>query len=48
VWYTSVLASIKGCLRGLLVNLHAPTPFAQIGQGYVKRDLCVGIMLRLR
>jgi len=22
--------------RGLLVNLHAPTPFAQIGQGYLR------------
>jgi len=25
----------------------APTPFAQIGQGYLKRDLCDGILLHL-
>jgi len=43
-----VLASVKGCWRGLLVNLHAPTPFAQIGLGYLRRDLCVGILLHLR
>jgi len=48
VWSTAVSASVKGCRRGLLVNLHAPTPFAQIGQGYLMRDLCVGILLRLR
>ena len=43
VWSTPVLASVKGCWRGLLVNLNAPTPFAQIGQGYLWRDLCEGI-----
>jgi len=48
VWSTPVLASVKGCWRGLLVNLHSPTPFAQIGQGYLRRDLCQGILLHLR
>jgi len=48
VWSTPVLASVKGCWRGLLVNLHAPTPFGQIGQGYLRRDLCEGILLHLR
>ena len=47
VWPTPVLASVKLCWRGLLVNLHAPTLFAQIGQGYFRRDLCVGILLHL-
>ena len=28
--------------------LHASTPFAQIGQGYLTRDLCVRILLHLR
>ena len=36
VWSTPVLASLKGCWRDLLVNLHAPTPFAQIGQDYLR------------
>jgi len=45
---TPVLASVKGCWRDLLVNLHAPTPFAQIGQGYLRRDICEGILLHLR
>jgi len=48
VWSTTVLAVVKSCWRGLVVNLHAPTPFAQIGQGYLRRDLCVGILLHLR
>jgi len=43
-----VLASVKGCWRGLPVNLHASTPFAQIGQGHLRRDLCTGILLHLR
>jgi len=43
-----VLAPVKSCWRGLLVNLHAPTPFAQIGQGYLMWDLCEGILLHLR
>ena len=30
--------------RGLPVNLHAPAPFAQIVQAYLRRDLCVGIL----
>jgi len=30
------------------VNLYAPTLFAQIGQGYLRRDLHVGILLHLR
>ena len=47
-WPTPVLASVKGCWRGLLVNLHAPTPFVQIGQDYLRRDLCEGILLHLR
>jgi len=32
----------------LRTPLHAPTPFAQIGQGYLRRDLCEGILLHLR
>jgi len=44
----SQLASVRGCWRGLLVNRHAPTPFVQIGQGYLTRDLCVRILLHLR
>ena len=36
VWSTPVLALVKGCCRGLLVNLHAPTHFAQIGQDYLR------------
>ena len=40
---TPVLASVKSWWRGLLVNLHAPTPFGQIGQGYLRGDLCAGI-----
>ena len=48
MWSTPVLASVKGCWRGLLMNLHAPTPFAKIGQGYLRRDLCEGILLHLR
>jgi len=48
VWFTPVLASVKGCWRGLLVNLHAPTPFAQIGQGYLRRDLYEETLLHLR
>ena len=47
VWPTPVLASVKSCWRSLLVNLHAPAPFAQIGQGYLRRGLCVGILLHL-
>jgi len=43
VWPTPVLASVKSYWRGSLVNLHPPTPFAQIGQGYLRRDLCEGI-----
>jgi len=43
-----MLAAVKGCWRGLLVNLHAPTPFAQIGQGYLRMDLCEGFLLQLR
>jgi len=30
------------------MNLHAPTPFAQSGQGYFRRDLCERILLNLR
>jgi len=30
VWSTPVLASVKGCWRGLVVNLHAPIPFAKL------------------
>jgi len=30
------------------VNLHALTPFAQIGQGCLRGDLCEGILLHLR
>ena len=40
VWSTPVLASVKGCWRGLLMNLHVPTPFAQISQGCFRLDLC--------
>jgi len=29
VWSTPVLASVKGCWRGLPMNMHAPTPFAK-------------------
>jgi len=47
-WSSPVLASVKGCWRDLLVNLHAPTPFAQSGQGYLRRDLCEGILLHFR
>jgi len=47
VWPTPVLALVKSCWRGLPVNLHATTPFAQIGQGYLRRALCVGILLHL-
>jgi len=43
-----LLISIKGCWRELLANLHAQTSFSQIGQGYLRRDLCVGILLHLR
>jgi len=46
--FTPVLASVNGCWRGLLVNLYGPTPFGQIDQGYLRRDLCVGILLHLR
>jgi len=48
VWTTPVLASVKSCWRDLLVNLHAPTRFAQIGQGYLRRDICEGVLLHLR
>jgi len=48
VWSTPVLAAVKGCWRGLLVNLHAPPPFAQIGQGYLRRDLIEGILLHFK
>jgi len=43
-----VLASVEGCWRGSPVNLHAPTPFARIVQGYLRRDVCEGILLHLR
>jgi len=39
VWSTALLASVKGCWRDLLVHLHAQTPFAKIGQGYLRRGL---------
>jgi len=49
---TRVIYSHAGFRQRLLawlpVNLHAPTPFAQIGQGYLRRDFCVGILLHLR
>jgi len=32
----------------LVTSLHAPTPFAKIGQGYLRRDLSEGILLHLR
>jgi len=46
-WSTPLLAPVKVSCRGLLVNLHAPTPFAQIGQGCLRRHFCERILLHL-
>jgi len=39
-WSSHLLASVKGSCRDLLAHLHAQTLFAQIGEDYLKRDLC--------
>jgi len=45
----SILGTRIGPLKRLKKpDLHAPSPFAQIGQGYLTRNLCVEILLHLR
>ena len=40
VWSTPMLSSVKGCWRGLRMNLHAPTPFPKLVKVTLGGSLC--------